>query len=136
MSAQRVQIEDEIIKAVRNWPELKLVRDIHIFLNFANFYQRFIKGFNKIAEPLTSMFQTTGLPKNLPSLMDVADSVEVGTIGDGNDYVNKTVERSMSKNSNRATGYLTPKARLAFTQLRKAFTKAPILQHFDSECYI
>ena len=35
-----------------------------------------------------------------------------------------------------ATGYLTPKAREAFTQLRQAFTKAPILRHFDPECYI
>ena len=42
----------------------------------------------------------------------------------------------MLKNLNRATDYLTPKARLTFIKLRKAFTKAPILQHFDLECYI
>ena len=46
------------------------------------------------------------------------------------------VERSpRSKNLNRAS-YLTLKARLAFIQLKKAFTKAPILRHFDLECYI
>ena len=46
------------------------------------------------------------------------------------------VKRSpRSKNSNRA-GYLTPKARLAFIQLRKVFTKASILQHFNSKCHI
>ena len=34
------------------------------------------------------------------------------------------------------TSFLTPKARAAFNRLRLAFTKAPILQHFDLECHI
>ena len=45
--------------------------------------------------------------------------------------VNLTVVTNVS-----ATKYLTPKAREAFTQLKQAFTKTPILQHFDSECHI
>ena len=32
--------------------------------------------------------------------------------------------------------FLTPKARSAFNRLWLAFTKAPILYHFDPECYI
>ena len=32
--------------------------------------------------------------------------------------------------------FLTPKARSAFNRLRLTFTKAPILWHFDPECYI
>lgn len=32
--------------------------------------------------------------------------------------------------------FLTLKAKLVFTQLRQAFTKALIFQHFYSECYI
>ena len=32
--------------------------------------------------------------------------------------------------------FLTPKARSTFNRLRLAFTKAPILQHFDPECHI
>ena len=38
-----------------------------------------------------------------------------------------------------ATGeptFLIPGAGEAFNQLRQAFTKAPILQHFDPECHI
>ena len=42
VSAQRVKIEDKQIEAVKNWPELKSMRDIQVFLSFANFYQRFI----------------------------------------------------------------------------------------------
>ena len=32
--------------------------------------------------------------------------------------------------------FLTSNAKKAFNQLRQAFTKAPILQHFDLECHI
>ena len=67
----------------------------------------------------------------------MAENAEVDSFGDS-DWDDKTVKRSSltSKNLNGATGYLTPKARLAFTQLRKAFTKTPIFWHFDPECHI
>ena len=41
------------------WPELKTIRDIQVFLGFANFYRQFIQGFSKIAASLTSMLKTT-----------------------------------------------------------------------------
>ena len=66
----------------------------------------------------------------------MAESDEVDG-GGGGDCENKTVKWSpRSKNSNRATGYLNPDARQAFTQLRQVFTRAPILQHFDLEYHI
>ena len=50
---------------------------------------------------------TTRSSKNLLSSIDVAESDEVGG-SDGDDYEIGTVERSPhSKNSNRATSYLT-----------------------------
>ena len=67
--------------------------------------------------------------------MDVVKVDKVG-VGDDSDRKDETVEKSLSKNSNEAMGYLTPNTRRAFTQLRQTFTKAPILQHFDPECYI
>ena len=67
--------------------------------------------------------------------MDVAEVDEVG-VGVGGDCEDETARRSPSKNLNGATGYLTPNARQAFTQLRQAFTKAPILRHFNSKCHI
>ena len=54
-------MEDERIEAVRNWPEPKSVQDIQVFIGFANFYQRFIHGFSRIAAPLTPMLKMTGL---------------------------------------------------------------------------
>ena len=57
--AQGVEMEDERIEALRNWPEPKSVRDIQVFLGFANFYRCFIQGFSKIARPLTSMLRIT-----------------------------------------------------------------------------
>ena len=57
----------------------------------------------------------------------MAENAEVGSVGGGN-FEDETIKRSpvISKNLNRATGYLTLEAKLAFTQLRKAFIKAPI----------
>ena len=123
---------------MKNWPEPKSIRDIQVFLGFANFYRRFIQSFSKIAGPLTSMLRTssaTRSSKNSLSSLDVAEVDEVG-VGGGGDCEDETVGRLLSKNSNGATSYLTPDARQAFTQLRQAFTKAPILQHFDPKCHI
>ena len=43
------------MSAVCDWPIPKTVRDVQGFLGLANFYQRFIRSFAKIAEPLTSL---------------------------------------------------------------------------------
>ncbi len=59
VSAQGIKMEEEKIEAVRDWPEPKSVRDIQVFLGFANFYRRFIRNFSRIAAPLTSMLRTT-----------------------------------------------------------------------------
>ena len=67
----------------------------------------------------------------------MTEDTKVVNVGGGN-CKDETVKKTSltSKNLNEATGYLTFKARLAFTQLKKAFTKASILQHFDSEYHI
>ena len=69
--------------------------------------------------------------------LSMVEDAEVGSVGSG-DCEDGIIKKSplISKNLNGATSYLTPKAKLAFTQWRKAFTKAPILQHFDPQCYI
>ncbi len=59
MSSQGIRMEEERIEAVRAWAKPKSVRDIEVFLGFVKFYWRFIKGFSKIAAPLTSMLRMT-----------------------------------------------------------------------------
>ena len=128
MSAQKVQIQDERIMAVKNWPKPKLLRDIQVFLDFANFYWRFIQNFGKIVRLLTLMLRTsqTQLAKNSSLLIDVAENAEIGV--DDNDHEDEMSEKlPRSKNLNGAMSYLSRKARLAVTQLRQAFIKAQIL---------
>ena len=48
-----ISIEAKRIEVVKDWPEPKSVRNIQVFLGFANFYWRFIQGFSKIIAPLT-----------------------------------------------------------------------------------
>ena len=59
---KEINMEAEKIKVVNDWPEPKLVRDIQVFLGFANFYRRFIQGFSRITAPFTSILKTTNEP--------------------------------------------------------------------------
>ena len=151
-------MEDERIEAVKQWPEPQLVRDIQVFLGFANFYCQFIQGFSRIAAPQTSILKTSGSTesKTRPGeggvrvgdnragrggskldgselCDDEVDSSEVEDVEVGE----KVQEKSKSKNSSKSTSdFHTPGAKLAFTKLRQAFLKAPILHHFDPERHI
>ena len=44
--------------------------------------------------------------------------------------------KNLSKSKEAESGFLTSGARKAFTELRQAFVKAPILHHFDPERHI
>ena len=43
------------VEEVQNWATPRKVKDVQEFLGFANFYQRFIKDFAKMAVPLTAL---------------------------------------------------------------------------------
>ena len=145
VSAQGIMIEDEQIKAVRNWPELKSVQDIQVFIGFANFYRRFIQGFSRLVAPLTSMLKTIGLSGSASSVLEAEDEV-VGGGGGRADETAKNLSKSKNNKSENPTctnigvtrepTFLNPGARKAFNQLKQAFTKALILEHFDWECHI
>ena len=123
---------------MKNWLKLKSMRDIQVFLRFANFYWYFIQSFSRIARPLISILRTspaTQSSKNSLLLIDMAEVNEIG-VGDGDDHEDKTIKRLLSKNLNKATSCQSSNARQAFTQLRQTFTKAPIPQNFDLKCYI
>ena len=151
-------MEDERIEVVKQWPESQSVKDIQVFLKFANFYQRFIQGFSWIATPLISMLKTSGNTefKTQPgeggvgvagskaehegSKLDRSkfhgNEVDGGEVED-NEVGEKVQKRSKFKNLYKSTSdFLIPGARLAFTKLRQAFLKALILHHFDPERHI
>ena len=66
ISPAGIRMEEERISSVRSWPRPQCIRDVQVFIGFANFYRRFIKGFSKIAKPLTAMMKSTGpnVPKS------------------------------------------------------------------------
>ena len=154
VSAQGVRIEEKRINVVKNWPEPKSIHDIQVFLGFANFYCCFIQGFSRIAVPLTSMLRMSLTPTT-QKLMNLVDEFDKGDRGENearktsastkrlteadylsSNHVSHAVSNIVSNSAKNVSNYLTPDAKKAFDQLRQAFTKALILQHFDPERYI
>lgn len=43
---------------MKTWLKPKSVKNIQVFLDFANFYKKFIKSFNRIAISLISILET------------------------------------------------------------------------------
>ena len=75
-------MEEERIDAVKAWPELKSIRDIQVFIGFANFYRRFIQGFSKIAASLTSMLKTSPQQAGVLPATAVDDSEVIENSGE------------------------------------------------------
>ena len=51
----QIKIEQEKIKAVKEWKTPIRVKDVESFLGFTNFYQHFIHNFSHIARPLNKL---------------------------------------------------------------------------------
>ena len=51
----QVKMEQEKIKAVKEWKTPTKIKDVESFLGFANFYRRFIYNFSHIARPLNEL---------------------------------------------------------------------------------
>ena len=136
-------MEDKRIKAVKNWPELRSVRDIQVFIQFTNFYQRFIQGFSKIAASFISILKTSASqPNTIANKLDdsggtAGGCTNVDSFGFGsNEKSSKLRKLSGNSGATEEPKFLTSDAREVFNLLWQAFTKAPILRHFDLERYI
>ena len=92
-----IQIEPSRIEAITEWPEPESARDILVFLGFAGFYRRFVRGFLQLAAPLTDL------------------------------------TRGAKKGETRPTFVFNEQAREAFETLKRVFTTAPVLEHYNWE---
>ena len=83
MLAQKVQMEEERVNAVKNWLKPKSICDIQVLLGFANFYRCFIQSFSSIATPLISMLKMSPIPTSATQkLMDLVDEFSRGDCGE------------------------------------------------------
>jgi len=51
----QVKMEQEKVKAIKEWKTLTRIKNVESFLGFANFYQRFIQNFSHTAKPLNKL---------------------------------------------------------------------------------
>jgi len=51
----QIKMEQEKIKAVKEWKTPTKIKDVESFLGFANFYQQFIQNFSHMAKPLNKL---------------------------------------------------------------------------------
>ena len=56
-----VTMNDEKVRNIKAWKPPTWVKEVQIFMGFANFYRRFIKNFSAICTPITDL--TKGDPK-------------------------------------------------------------------------
>ena len=52
VSSQGIETNPKKIKANINWPQPKNITQVHSFLGFCNYYQKFIMNYAQIAKPL------------------------------------------------------------------------------------
>jgi hypothetical protein len=61
ISTEGIKMDPEKITTVQDWEAPRNLKDVHIFLGFANFYHRFVQNYSKIIQLLTLLTQK-GVP--------------------------------------------------------------------------
>ncbi|XP_069492416.1 uncharacterized protein [Ambystoma mexicanum] len=62
LSPQGVQMDEQKVDAILNWPAPSSVKVVQRFLGMANFYRRFIPGFSEVTLPITNLLKKKSMP--------------------------------------------------------------------------
>ena len=57
VSARGIQVDEEKVRAIQDWPSPTSVSKVQIFHGLASFYRRFVKEFSSIAAPITEVIK-------------------------------------------------------------------------------
>jgi hypothetical protein len=89
ISAEGITVDPEKIEAIRGWPMPRNVTEVRSFMGLVCYYQRFIKGFSKIASPITSLQKkgvkfewTSKCEERFQQLKDILTSAPILKIAD------------------------------------------------------
>jgi len=55
-----VTLSEKKVESILNWKAPRSVKDVQIFIGFANFYRRFLENFSKVCKPITDTLKTKG----------------------------------------------------------------------------
>ena len=67
---EKIQMNQKRVKIIKKWFKSKIYRELQIFLDFVNFYRRFIYEYSRIIDSLTSLLKKNKNKKNKNHLID------------------------------------------------------------------
>jgi hypothetical protein len=57
INPDKVEMEESKVTAIKEWLVLKSVQEVQVFLDFINFYRRFIYAYSRVAKGLTDLLK-------------------------------------------------------------------------------